>query len=167
MPSTWHLVPLVLWERNESCWGEGSISTSPGPRPWFYPFVNRICVAFTHVPGNLKRKIQYLFFFFFRSPVLPAPAPAGPSSLPPAPKMGKPSRGLSAPPGAGMAAGRFLAPASSRRQHPGLRLSSPALHRRDAAFAGHSGGPRGKLAPRSHRTPPGFRDSPSTHPARE
>lgn len=154
----------MLCERNKTCGREGSASASPGPRPWFYRCVNRICVAFTHVPGDLERKTHHLFFFgplCFQPRLLLVP----PASRR-VPGWG-PEQGAQCPPGAGMAASRCLAPASRRRQHPGLRLSSPALHRREAAFAGHSGGPGGDTDPQAPRDPPSFRDSPSPRSARE
>lgn len=138
----------MLCERNGTCGREGGASTSPGPRPWFYRCVNRICVAFTHVPGDLERKTHHLFFFgplCFQPRLLLVP----PASRR-VPGWG-PEQGAQCPPGAGMAASRCLAPASRRRQHPGLRLSSPALHRREAAFAGHSGGPGGDTDPGTPR----------------
>lgn len=106
----------MLCERNKTCGREGSASASPGPRPWFYRCVNRICVAFTHVPGDLERKTHHLFFFW--SPMLPAPAPAGPSSLPPGARMGTRTGGSVSP-------GSW----DGCEQVPGTCISPPAASR--------------------------------------
>lgn len=85
----------MLCERNETCGREGSASTSPGPRPWFYRCVNRICVAFTHVPGDLERKTHHLFFFLV--PCASSPGSCWSLQPPAGSQDGDPNRGLSAP----------------------------------------------------------------------
>lgn len=158
MPSKWCLVLLVLCERNETCRGEGGTAASPGPPPWFYRCVNPIRVAFTPVPGNLKRNTHHLFFLV---PCASSPAPAGPSRR--VRRRGA-KQGAQCLPGAGMTAGRCLAPASRRRQHPGFRLSSPALHRMEAAFSGCSVGPGEETGRPGASRPSGFPGLPLTPP---
>lgn len=133
--------------------------------------LNRICAGFPRMPGTFRKKSPqnpnkpanppYL-------PVLSASAPAGPSSprlraLPSLPCAGPDRARLRAGggPRTGAAAGRCPGRKSRRRQHLRLRLSSPALHRREGGIypaerpplRGKAGGAPG--TPDRPETPPG------------